>query len=244
MASQVELRLRGFNNALNCCIRFSFYCADQFILHPSQVSRKLYCMLMCVVEHFSSLNISNTHQPLVMSNSVIQHHCKLMLKFCVSGICFVGQQSTKSLLSLVLAPQFFYFALGVTFLIIGIAALLMPRPSAKIAMAASPAPMLNPVHQNPLIRNQKDPVEFQKRQKILVVRVGAFASIYALMVLCLTCCNFYEWWGRDSWLRAPEPSATPRSPSKPILQVGLLWLSMVYCVWQINFDGLFRSQRN
>lgn len=136
----------------------------------------------------------------------------------------MGQQSTRSLLMLVLAPQFVYLALGMTFLAIGIASLLLPRPSVTKAVCSTPTPMLNPSHPGPLIRNQRDqglksPAELQRYKKRLVMRVGAFVNLYALLIICLTLCNFYEWWGRDSWLKAPEPSSAPRTPSKPILQV-------------------------
>ncbi|XP_043470137.1 frizzled-4 [Leptopilina heterotoma] len=138
----------------------------------------------------------------------------------LSGSCFVGQQSTRSLLVLVLAPQFVYLTLGSTFFLVGTAALLFPRPS------VSPSQVLKTLQPNPLIRNQRDgaksPAELYKRQKKLVIRIGAFICFYGLVMICLTCTIFYEWWGRDSWLRAPEPTKEPKVTSKPLLQVFIL----------------------
>ncbi|XP_066603094.1 frizzled-4 [Prorops nasuta] len=146
----------------------------------------------------------------------------------LTGSCFVGQQSTRSLLFLVLIPQFVYLSLGTTFLLIGMAALLLPSRPAR------PASSLNPIHPNGIhnshpnalgrARETKSPAEIYKRQKSLLSRVGFFNCVYCLVMACLTCTTFYEWWGREAWLRAPEPSTAPRSPARPILQFFVLRL--------------------
>lgn len=141
----------------------------------------------------------------------------------LTGNCFVGQQNTRSLLVLVLAPQLIYLAFGLTFLLVGMAALLLSRSSVQ------PSPVLNPLNPNPILPRQqrdptKSPVETYRRQKILLTRVGIFSGVYAMVMICLTSTTFYEWWGRDSWLRAPEPSTSPKIPSRPILQFFILRL--------------------
>ena len=128
----------------------------------------------------------------------------------------MGQQSTRSLLVLVLAPQLVYLALGSTFLLLGMAALLLPRPTLTLTPAIP-----NPLHASPLVRQRdlaKSPAEIYRRQKLQLTRIGFFACFYTIVMICSTCTIFYEWWGRDSWLRAPEPSSAPRAPSRPILQ--------------------------
>ncbi|XP_015121889.1 frizzled-4 [Diachasma alloeum] len=135
----------------------------------------------------------------------------------LTGSCFVGQQNSRSLLLLVLTPQLLYLSIGSAFLLSGLASLLLPRPP-----VSPPAP--SAVHTNPLMRQReaKSPAEVHRRQKSLLTRLGIFSCIYAVVMMCTTSVILYEWWGRDSWLRAPEPSSTPRMPSRPQLQFFIL----------------------
>ncbi|KAF7381713.1 hypothetical protein HZH68_015586 [Vespula germanica] len=157
------------------------------------------------------------------------------------GSCFVGQQNARSLLVLVLIPQFVYLCLGTTFLLVGITSLLLPRPLVTPSSVVNALQQqqhhqqqqqqqlqqLQQQHPNPLIRQRdssKSPGEIHRRHKILLTRVGLFATFYAVTMFCLTSTTFYEWWGRERWLRAPEPSSSPRVPSKPLVQFFVLRL--------------------
>lgn len=150
--------------------------------------------------------------------------------FYFTGSCFVGQQSTRSLLVLVLAPQFVYLFFGTAFLFVGIATLLLPRPSTP------PSPVLNPLnplgtasavstgrqHRGVVGKVQSLVGESHRRQRATLTRVGLFACLYACVAFSVAGVTLYEWWSRDSWLRAPEPSAAPRASSKPIVQLFVL----------------------
>lgn len=71
---------------------------------------------------------------------------------------------------------------------------------------------------NPLIANSREArslAKIYKRQKTLLNRTGLFACLYAFVMICITSITFYEWLGRDTWLKAREPSSTPRIPSRP-----------------------------
>lgn len=88
-----------------------------------------------------------------------------------------------------------------------------------------------PSQTNTLMRQQREisiskssPAEIHQRQKLLLTRIGIFSCLYAALMICLTSTNFYEWWGRDTWLRAPEPSVAPRLPTRPLLQFFVLRL--------------------
>ncbi|XP_043278601.1 frizzled-4 [Venturia canescens] len=135
----------------------------------------------------------------------------------LTGSCLVGQQSTRSLLLLVLGPQLVYLILGTMFILIGATGLLLHRDSDPVM----PGLIVNSSqHTNPLVRNRdasKSPADIYKRQKSLVTRIGVFACFYTFVMICLTGTLLYEWWGRDSWLRAPEPSSGPKVPSRPLL---------------------------
>lgn len=147
-----------------------------------------------------------------------------------------------------LAPQFIYLSFGITFLLVGLASLTLPRrpivtqtltsassSSATTAAAASTTTTavltaLTTSHTNPLMRQQREmsgklsPAEIHRRQKQLLIRVGIFSCLYAVLIICLVSITFYEWWGREMWLRAPEPSTAPRVPTRPVLQLFILRL--------------------
>lgn len=150
---------------------------------------------------------------------------------------------------LVLAPQFVYLSFGTTFLLVGLATLVLPRrpavtptstatstsssSSSSTAAAAAAAAVLTALtasHANPLMRPQREipgkssPAEIHRRQKQLLTRVGIFSCLYATLIICLASTTFYEWWGRETWLRAPEPSTAPRVPARPLLQFFVLRL--------------------
>lgn len=179
--------------------------------------------------------------------NVLKNSCVTKYSFSVAANCFVGQQNTHSLLVLVLAPQFIYLSFGVTFLLVGLASLTLPRrptvtptstsASSSSATTAAAASMTTAVltalttsHTNPLLRQQREmpgkssPAEIHRRQKQLLIRVGIFGCLYAVLIICLVSITFYEWWGREMWLRAPEPSTAPRVPARPVLQLFILRL--------------------
>lgn len=136
----------------------------------------------------------------------------------------MGQQSTRSLLLLVLGPQLVYLVLGMTFILIGVAGLLLHRDSNP---AVTGLIVNSGQHTNPLVRNReasKSPADIYKRQKSLVTRIGVFACFYTFVMICLTGTLWYEWWGREAWLRAPEPSSGPKVPSRPLLQFFIIRL--------------------
>ncbi|KAK0091011.1 hypothetical protein PV326_003878 [Microctonus aethiopoides] len=139
------------------------------------------------------------------------------------GNCFVGQQNTRSLLLLVLTPQCVYLFTGMIFLIFGIVPFL--RQSRQLTTTLSP--ILNTIHpMNPLVtrREATSFAKLHKKQRIILIRFGVFAYFYAMAMICITSVTFYEWWGRDSWLKAREPSSIPRIPSRPQFYLFILKL--------------------
>lgn len=176
--------------------------------------------------------------------------------FFVPASCFVGQQNTHSLLALVLAPQFVYSSLSTTFLLIGLASLALPRrPTVMPTSTTTAASALTASHTNPLTRPQREapgklsPIKTYQRQKQLLTRVGIFSCLYTMLMICITSTTFYEWWGRETWLRAPEPSAAPRAPARPLLQFFVLRLVITLgagvitgaCIWWPEVTNTYRK---
>ncbi|XP_026748048.1 frizzled-4 [Trichoplusia ni] len=120
----------------------------------------------------------------------------------LTGTCFVGNQSSKSLLALVIIPEAICLLLGSVFLSSGFRAVLR-RP------APVPAPSV-------LLNSPPQPHQDQS-----VLRLGAFAALYAVPSACILATWVYEYAWRDEWLAAPVPSSEPSTHPKPAFWVFL-----------------------
>ncbi|KAG7312269.1 hypothetical protein JYU34_001741 [Plutella xylostella] len=113
----------------------------------------------------------------------------------LTGTCFVGNQSSKSLLALVIVPEAICLLLGGVFLASGLRAVLRrappPPPPALLAPAPAPAP----------------------RPDQSVLRLGAFAALYAAPSACILATYVYEYLWRDAWLAAPGAQGSGPQPA-------------------------------
>lgn len=133
----------------------------------------------------------------------------------LTGTCFVGNQSTGSLMALVIIPQLIYLSVGCILLLLGFRALLKsPSP------AAIPALQPQVVPHNPHLR--KDSAE-----EVNLLRLGIFAVIYTVPTAFIIASWLYEYFSRDAWLAAAKPSLTPSIAPKPSLWVFLLRILML-----------------
>ncbi|XP_022121681.2 frizzled-4 [Pieris rapae] len=122
----------------------------------------------------------------------------------LTGTCFVGNQSSKSLLALVIIPEAICLLLGSMFLASGLRTVLR-RPTP----VPVPGPLLNaPSHPQP-----------HTDQSIL--RLGAFTALYAVPSACILATWIYEYTWRDDWLTGPVPSSEPSTQPRPALWVFL-----------------------
>ncbi|XP_028041903.1 frizzled-4 [Bombyx mandarina] len=119
----------------------------------------------------------------------------------LTGTCFVGNQSTKSLLALVIVPEAICLLLGCVFLSSGLRAVLR-KPV--------------PVHTPALLLNAPQPHTDQS-----VLRLGAFAALYAVPSACILATWVYEYAWRDEWLASPVPSSEPSTHAHPAFWVFL-----------------------
>ncbi|GBP28369.1 Frizzled-5 [Eumeta japonica] len=126
--------------------------------------------------------------------------------FASSCTCFVGNQSSKSLLALVIIPQTICLLLGCMFLSSGLRAALRRPPAPPAPSTLLPAPLAVPV---PAHRDQS------------VLRLGAFAGLYAVPLGCIIGTWMYEYAWRDDWLAAPSPSLEPATRPRPAFWVFL-----------------------
>lgn len=93
----------------------------------------------------------------------------------LTGICYVGNQNTRTLLGFVIAPLLVYLFIGITFLVAGFVALFRIRKQ---------------------VRN--DGVKTDKLE-VLMVRIGIFSVLYTVPAACVIACYFYEYTNRESW---------------------------------------------
>ncbi|XP_059057875.1 frizzled-4 [Achroia grisella] len=120
----------------------------------------------------------------------------------LTGTCFVGNQSTKSLLALVIVPESICLLLGCLFLASGLRAILRrpaPIPAPSALLSGPPQP---PTDQS-------------------LLRLGAFAALYAVPSTCILATWMYEYAWRDHWLSAPMPSTEPSTHPHPAFWVFL-----------------------
>ncbi|XP_063625879.1 frizzled-4 [Cydia splendana] len=120
----------------------------------------------------------------------------------LTGTCFVGNQSSKSLLALVIIPEAICLLLGCVFLSSGLRAVLR-RP----APVPAPSALLNA------------PPQPHTDQSVL--RLGAFAALYAVPSACILATWVYEYAWRDEWLSTPMPSSEPSTHARPAFWVFL-----------------------
>ena len=93
----------------------------------------------------------------------------------LTGVCYVGNQNTTTLMGFAVAPLIVYLLLGVSFLAAGFLALFRIRKQ---------------------VRN--DGVKTDKLE-VLMVRIGVFSVLYTVPATCLIGCLLYEYANRDSW---------------------------------------------
>ncbi|XP_076822038.1 frizzled-5-like isoform X2 [Clavelina lepadiformis] len=96
----------------------------------------------------------------------------------LSGICYVGNESTSSLRAFVIAPLLVYLVLGALFLFLGFLNLFRIRTSIK------------------KVGKKADTLEK------LMGRIGLFSLLYMIPSAALLACYFYELQNRRKWSRA------------------------------------------
>ncbi|XP_076466622.1 frizzled-4-like [Babylonia areolata] len=93
----------------------------------------------------------------------------------LTGVCYVGNQNTTTLMGFAVAPLIVYLLLGVSFLAAGFLALFKIRQQVR-----------------------SDGVKTDKLE-VLMVRIGIFSVLYTVPAVCLVGCLLYEYARRDSW---------------------------------------------
>ena len=102
----------------------------------------------------------------------------------LTGLCYVGNQSSESLMGFILAPLFVYLLLGTSFLLAGFVALFRIRRH---------------------VRN--DGMKTDKLEA-LMIRIGVFSVLYTVPATCVIACNFYEYTNRLPW-QQPDSQRRP-----------------------------------
>lgn len=93
----------------------------------------------------------------------------------ITGLCYVGNQNTDTLMGFAIAPFIVYLLFGTSFLIAGFMALFRIRNQVK-----------------------SDGVKTDKLE-VLMVRIGIFSVLYTVPATCVIACQLYEYTSRDSW---------------------------------------------
>lgn len=130
----------------------------------------------------------------------------------------MGNQSSKSLLALVIVPEAICLLLGSVFLASGLRAVLRkPAPLPAPATLLNSAPQAHPDQS--------------------LMRLGAFAALYAVPSASILATWVYEYILRENWLAAPVPSMEPSTQPRPAFWVflfrifGSQILGVMVAVW-------------
>ena len=91
------------------------------------------------------------------------------------SMCFVGNQSSETLMAFVIAPHIVYLAIGTSFLIAGFIALFRIRKHVR-----------------------QDGLKTDKLE-VLMVRIGIFSVLYTVPATCVIACYVYEYVNRQGW---------------------------------------------
>lgn len=121
----------------------------------------------------------------------------------LTGICYVGNQSTRSLLVFVLAPQFLYLVLGTSLLACGLLTLSRRKP--------------------PIVRRDLKNNIIADKNEAVIMRLGVFGVLYTIPATCVVASLIYEYYSRDDWLLIAERN---RPQPKPSIWIFLLRIFM------------------
>ena len=100
----------------------------------------------------------------------------------ITGICYVGNQNTQTLMGFAIAPHVVYLLVGASFLMAGFVALFRIRK-----------------------RVRGDGIKTDKLE-VLMVRIGIFSVLYTVPATCVIGCLLYEYLNRTSWYAANSTS--------------------------------------
>lgn len=120
----------------------------------------------------------------------------------LSGVCYVGNQDTSTLMGFAIAPQALYLIVGTSFLVAGFVSIFKTsKKSTDTSCSPNPGDV------------RADKVE------ALMIRVGIFSVLYTVPAASLIGCLLYEYTSRESWYRG-------RSKSLPNVEIFMLKIFM------------------
>ncbi|XP_055888077.1 frizzled-4-like [Biomphalaria glabrata] len=160
----------------------------------------------------------------------------------LTGICFVGNQNTRTLLGFAIAPHIVYLVIGVSFLVAAFVSLyLTAKKSADKTEGGSGG------GGGGVVAGREDKIE------ALMVRIGIFSVLYTVPAACVIGCLLYEFFARSSWYAMGSPAA----PNVEIfmlklfmsLVVGItsglwVWSTRTLGSWRTQVKKVFQTRRN
>lgn len=152
----------------------------------------------------------------------------------LTGLCFVGYQSTSTLLIFVIIPSAFYISVGVTFLILRYYYILL----AKQQKVDSSLRVRHPSHHSSSsshhsgVHHWTNPVAFttglgnccnpRGSEELLHARISFFTYFYLFPAIWILVTNIYEYINRDSWYQSVShghPASGHWSQPKPNVEI-------------------------
>lgn len=159
----------------------------------------------------------------------------------LTGICYVGNQDTSTLMGFVIGPHLIYLILGASFLIAGFVSRSVKKSS-------------RPTERAPSSSSSSSIGATCREDKIeaLMIRIGIFSVLYTVPAACVIGCLLYEYISRDSWYSSKSRSA----PNTEIfmlklfmsLVVGItsgiwVWSTKTLVSWRTQYKKVFGPKR-
>ncbi|KAH9524999.1 Frizzled-4 [Bulinus truncatus] len=151
----------------------------------------------------------------------------------LTGVCYVGNQNTRTLMGFAIAPLAVFLLVGVSFLGAAFVSLLLTAKKSSDKTVAGPVGGGVVV-----VVGRGDKIE------ALMVRIGIFSALYTVPAACVIGCLLYEFFSRDSWYSSRSTTA---SPNVEIFMLKL-FMSLVVgitsglWVWSTRTLGSWRTQ--
>ncbi|XP_005112462.1 frizzled-4 [Aplysia californica] len=151
----------------------------------------------------------------------------------LTGICYVGNQNTSTLMGFAIVPLIAYLVLGSSFLIAGSVSLVKARRTAQADKAPSSSGSSGVTSSSTAAAAREDKLH------VLMVRIGIFSVFYTVPAVCVISCLLYEYASRDGWYlggtsstssSSSSPSSSSSSSSSPVIGVFMLKVFMTLVV--------------
>ena len=173
---------------------------------------------------------SNRTQPCIRVTDLwLEPYCRFQMNFFFAGMCFVGNQSSDTLLRFVIIPELIYLVIGAGFMASGLLSACSSTPN-HTALVQVPAPQRG--HSLHIPVQQPDTETAQSSKRLCI-----FSVLFFVPMVCVLCFHLNEYFSRELWLTQLQ---RPRIVEIFMLKIFMCLIGGVICalwVWVAKAAG-------